>query len=104
MNVPKELAHDMRCLATLVVQAMAATGCESAADILSSTVNLACIELRSIEADLEHIDGVLALRLEGVRKRLELAGEGSGLLGMIFASAETLDESYVAYRSEQANA
>lgn len=100
MNVSKELAHDMRCMASLVVQALTTVGPKTKVGIIEAAVNLACQELCALEDELEHAadGGLLALRLEAVRKRLELAQESSGILEMLLNSGDSLEPAYVAYR------
>ncbi len=97
----------MRFLADLVRRALGATGCTDEREILKRSVSQAAIEIEGIEHELEgHEDpamGFVVSRLEGIRKRLELADGGVDLLAVMLRSGGScLAQAYAEYRARDA--
>lgn len=103
------LSNDMQFLAQLVCGALGSRKCGDAQVILKDTVNQATIEMQAIELEIEQLadpkGGLLTSRLEGIRKRLELAAEGGDLLAVMLRalSESTLQQAYTEYRARAAS-
>lgn len=97
----------MKCLAELVCGALGAPRCTDAFDLLKATATRSALEIEALEQELDaHGDPEVALlgdRLQGIRKRLELAADGGELLAMVMRSGvTTLAQTYAEYRARAA--
>ena len=88
MSPAEARAMDVACLAECAIRALGVNGARpDAATIMEHAIAQACLELEVVEQilDKDQDRGNLAYVVEGIRERLQLAQECSGILAKLTA-------------------